>query len=406
MSIARLALCIVGVYSMFLLWAVAQERLSVPFERIDGSGADKFKSPLVLGTVQSALSALTALLYLVLRRKAGDDLRHTLGLGAPSSPPQTARSSAPEKSGNGTANGISNGHAHKKHTEDPNLRYSTSSLLARYAQCALFITAAAPFGFAALSHISYPTMVLGKSCKLVPVMLMNVVLYRRKFAGYKYVVVTMVTAGITAFMYFGDQKKAKGGHGGRGSAASGGAYANLIGTTYLLINLAIDGATNSTQDEIFARYRVNGQQMMLWINLFSTVLTTVIAMIPLPYIPVLHEGPAGQSELDATLAFLQTHPSLLTPLFQFAITGALGQIFIFETLQHFGSLTLVTITLTRKLFTMVLSVVLYKHKLTLGQWAGAAIVFAGISVEAWVKRREVHAKRVIQEKEKAKIKTL
>jgi UDP-galactose transporter B1 len=29
------------------------------------------------------------------------------------------------------------------------------------------------------------------------------------------------------------------------------------------------------------------------------------------------------------------------PLLQFAITGAMGQLFIFETLQHFGSLTLV-----------------------------------------------------------------
>jgi len=69
-------------------------------------------------------------------------------------------------------------------------------------------------------------------------------------------------------------------------------------------------------------------------------------------------------------------------------------------------LTLVTITLTRKLFTMLLSVVVYNHRLTKGQWLGAGVVFAGISVEAWVKRRDVHAKRVIHEKEKAKIKSL
>jgi drug/metabolite transporter (DMT)-like permease len=36
---------------------------------------------------------------------------------------------------------------------------------------------------------------------------------------------------------------------------------------------------------------------------------------------------------------------------------------------------------------MVLSVIIYDHTLTLGQWFGAAIVFAGISVEAWVKRK-------------------
>ena len=46
-----------------------------------------------------------------------------------------------------------------------------------------------------------------------------------------------------------------------------------------------------------------------------------------------------------------------------------------------------TITLTRKLFTMLLSVIVYNHKLTPGQWLGATVVFAGISVEAWVKRK-------------------
>jgi len=36
---------------------------------------------------------------------------------------------------------------------------------------------------------------------------------------------------------------------------------------------------------------------------------------------------------------------------------------------------------------MLLSDVVYNHQLTLGQWLGAAIVFVGISVEAFVKRK-------------------
>lgn len=55
---------------------------------------------------------------------------------------------------------------------------------------------------------------------------------------------------------------------------------------------------------------------------------------------------------------------------------------------------------------MFLSVLVYNHKLAAGQWIGAGIVFAGISVEAWVKGKEIHAKSVAQEKEKAKIKEL
>jgi len=36
---------------------------------------------------------------------------------------------------------------------------------------------------------------------------------------------------------------------------------------------------------------------------------------------------------------------------------------------------------------MLLSVVVYNHRLTLGQWAGAGVVFAGIAVEAFIKRK-------------------
>jgi len=74
---------------------------------------------------------------------------------------------------------------------------------------------------------------------------------------------------------------------------------------------------------------------------------------------------------------------------------------------------------------MILSVIVYNHNLTRGQWAGAAVVFAGIGVEAAAKRKgnprifplplqvtltgcslDIHAKQVAQEKEKARIKSL
>lgn len=53
------------------------------------------------------------------------------------------------------------------------------------------------------------------------------------------------------------------------------------------------------------------------------------------------------------------------------------------------------ITLTRKMFTMILSVVVYNHALTAGQWMGAGTVFAGIGVEAWVKRRGQSMHRLV-----------
>ncbi|KAF7314177.1 hypothetical protein MKEN_00889900 [Mycena kentingensis (nom. inval.)] len=377
MAYIRLALCVSGVYSCFLLWAVAQERLSVPFASLDGKSTQKFKSVMFLGTCQSALSCVSAFLYLLLRRKPNQTTMALLGLENPKH----------EKS--------------EKHPNKPDVRHSRTNLLLRYLQCSVFITSAAPFGFASLSYISYPAMVLGKSCKLVPVMIMNVLLYRRKFAPHKYLVVALVTIGITIFMGLAPSKPGKS-HGGANASTPNG---SLIGLTYLLINLAIDGATNSTQDEIFARHAVTGQQMMLWINLFSTLVTVVLEMLPLPYIPVIHPSDSG-TELSTALTFIAEHPSIKIPLLQFALTGALGQLFIFETLEHFGSLTLTTITLTRKVFTMLLSVMWYGHKLSPTQWFGASVVLAGISVEAFVKKKDVHPKKVVEEKEKAKLKSL
>jgi solute carrier family 35 (UDP-galactose transporter), member B1 len=231
-------------------------------------------------------------------------------------------------------NGSANGHAIKP---QPPSHYARSMLI-RCLQCAVFVSSAAPFGFAALSHISYPTMVLGKSCKLVPVMIMNVLLYRRRFAPHKYLVVALVTIGITAFMGLSDGSSKK--------HKSGNATSSLWGTTLLLINLIIDGATNSTQDEIFSCYKITGQQMMFWLNAWSTLLTSVLLVVPLPPIPVLHPASSaatGVSELQSALAYIRTHPDVVRPLVNFSVTGSLGQLFIFETLQHFGSLTLVSV---------------------------------------------------------------
>lgn len=296
--------------------------VSVPFQSIDGNTTNKFRSAVFLGTCQSALSSISALVYILIRRKSDQTFSEIIGLDTKSLSPVLKANNKQKAAANG-----------RGPASPPR-----SQLLLRFLQCSMFITTAAPFGFAALSYITYPAMVLGKSCKLVPVMLMNVLLYRRKFAPHKYLVVFMVTVGITIFMGFGNETPKKASSGTTSEATP---YANLIGIGYLLINLALDGATNSTQDEIFSQYNVTGQQMMFWINLFCTILTVALSVLPLPYIPVVHPTSGGHSELMDAITFIRSHPSIITPLAQFALTGALGQLFIFETLQHFGSLTLV-----------------------------------------------------------------
>lgn len=62
-------------------------------------------------------------------------------------------------------------------------------------------------------------------------------------------------------------------------------------------------------------------------------------------------------------------------------------IYIVYTIANFGSVILVTVTVTRKMLTMILSVVYYGHSLNPKQWLGVVFVFGGIGYEAWMKQR-------------------
>lgn len=297
------------------------------------------------------------------------------------------------------------------------------------ALVAVVSSLSSPFGYASLAHVDYITFILAKSCKLVPVMLLHVALYRKRYPFYKYAVVALVTAGVAVFTLHqssGSSKKGKKG-------ADGGS--SLYGLMLLAINLLFDGLTNSTQDDIYAKFRpYSGQQMMCALNLLSTALTTAY-LLASPYL--VHSGLGayvgmdGRSagELHDALAFISRHPGVGWDVLAFAACGALGQVFICTsspsspiapfpippspipplcpcprdqrltrgpvmTLATFGSLLLVTVTVTRKMLTMILSVFWFGHRLSGMQWLGVGLVFGGIGMEAELSKREKRAKEM------------
>lgn len=264
-----------------------------------------------------------------------------------------------------------------------------------------------PFGYASLQHVDYITFILAKSCKLLPVMFLHVTLYRKKYPFYKYAVVALVTAGVAIFTLHQSEgsKKKKGAEG-----------SSLYGLMLLGINLLFDGLTNSTQDDIYARFRpYSGKQMMCALNLMSTCLTSCYLLLS-PYLvqtglgALLGMDPKSAGELSEAVSFMQRHPAVARDILGFAACGAMGQVFICAcfcsserqrydannetvmTLSTFGSLLLVTVTVTRKMLTMIISVLWFGHALSAMQWLGVGLVFGGIGIEAELNKREKRAK--------------
>lgn len=259
---------------------------------------------------------------------------------------------------------------------------------------------ASPFGYASLAHIDYLTFILAKSCKLLPVMALHLTIFRKRYPLYKYGVVLLVTLGVATFTLHhpGTSKKVA------ASAAKQPSGSSVWGIFLLSINLLLDGLTNTTQDHIFSSpklyTRFTGPQMMVAQNVLSTFLTATYLLI-MPHLSqsgLLHNllpipiPPSTETELYSAIQFLTRHPEALKHVLGFAACGAVGQLFIFYTLSRFSSLLLVTVTVTRKMLTMLLSVFWFGHSLSSGQWLGIGLVFGGIGAEAIVQRQEKKAK--------------
>lgn len=260
---------------------------------------------------------------------------------------------------------------------------------------------ASPFGYASLKHIDYVTFILAKSCKLLPVMALHITLFGKRYPFYKYAVIASVTAGVAVFTVWNPSTAKKAAK--KGPSAD----ANKVWGLFLLgVNLLFDGLTNTVQDQIFTSFKpFSGAQMMCAQNIMSTLLT-VGYLIVSPYLAGTPIGsyiglsPSGNGELKDALAFVTTYPSVGWDVLGFAACGAVGQVFIFHTLAHFSSLLLVTVTVTRKMLTMLMSVVLFGHHVTLPQWGGVGLVFGGIGAEAWYNRME-KKKKMEEAKKKA-----
>lgn len=346
-SILSLIICVSGIYASFLTWGLLQERITTtPYDtqpstwnnrHSSGEAVEFFRYPIFVNTIQALFAFISGSVYLY----------------------------------------SSTGHY--------SLIPSRAALLP-LALVSITTTLASPFGYASLAHVDYLTFVLAKSCKLLPVMALHITLFNKRYPLSKYLIVLTVTAGVAVFTLYHPPKH------GKPSKSKNASTNSSYGLVLLAVNLLFDGLTNTIQDHIFKsphRYGpVKGPQIMVSSNLLGFLLQISWLLLS-PFIPLhaLNVPATATSDLTDALAFIARHPAVLNDILGFCVAGAIGQLFIFATLERFSSLVLVTVTVTRKMLTMVLSVVWYGKRLTPMQWAGVALVFSGVAAEAWLEKK-------------------
>jgi len=218
----------------------------------------------------------------------------------------------------------------------------------------------------ALRYVSYPTQVLGKSCKMVPVIVGGLVLGGRTFTMAQYAQVAFVTLGVALFNLAADSTK---------SAGSDSAYGLLL----IGLSLVMDAVTGGLQDRVKKTTKAlnprtpnakpSVYESMLYTNLSGTVVALVLAL--------------WTNQLTTGLSACVKHPALARAVLVYALASAVGQNFIYYTITSFDVLVLTTVTTTRKIFSTVYSVFRDpSNKLNPTQWFGCALVFVFLAYDA------------------------
>lgn len=317
-SFVVLIILVCGIYTSFLSWALLQERISTTnFE------GHRFQASHFISALQSLLASGGG--FLLLRY-----LKSHSTTNKPATPV-----------------------------------WPEWSVLRVYLFIALCQAVSNPLAYSALKYVDYLTVLLAKSCKLLPVMAVHILLYRTSFPQYKYYVVALVTLGVTLFSA------------GKGLPTKVTTNQSSIkGVVFLVCALFLDGLYNTTQDALFKKYKraISGPQMMAVLNLFTFIISTFCLL--------------ASNQIFEVMWFAKNAPRVFVDIALYGLCGAIGQIFVFLTLERFGSMVLVTTTVTRKMGSMLLSVALFNHKLTQIQWFGVVLVFAGVGYEALSKLRK------------------
>lgn len=334
---STLVLCVLGLYALFLSWSLLQERINTkPYSYVENE-AVYFKAPLVVNSIQALFASGIGLAYSLVAHAQN--------------PFQVL---------------------HKNHD-------GRRPFLRTFLVMAVASSVSSPIGYLSLKHVDYLAYLLAKSCKLLPVMLVHFVLYRTRFPPHKYLVASMVTGGVVTFTV----AKAGGAGGKYRDSLNDGNTA--LGLAQLLLSMLLDGYTNSTQDQLFraaaSGKRLTGASLMCVLNLMVFVMTAL-------YAAAVHYD----SEVRYAATFVAQYPAVVMDVLLFALFGAVGQVFVFIILEKFDSLVLVTATVTRKMISMILSVVLFGHHLVATQWLGVALVFGGIGYESYAKASTKPAK--------------
>lgn len=215
--------------------------------------------------------------------------------------------------------------------------------------------------YEALKFVNFPMQVLSKSSKILFAMLMGKVVNGSTYPWKKYANALLITAGLAIFKIYDNDSK------GKDKNADVAAAKFTLGAFLLLGYVLCDSFTSNWQQSVFKQHKVNSYQMMLGVNVASCAV--IICSL------------AAQGVIFEASDFMLRHPDCLMHALLMSVFSAVGQLFIYFTIEKFGAVVFASIMTARQLFSIVLSVLSFGHTISAGSMVGLFLVFMALVAE-------------------------
>jgi adenosine 3'-phospho 5'-phosphosulfate transporter B2 len=240
--------------------------------------------------------------------------------------------------------------------------FRSQASLWKYMFMALATVTASVCQYEALKYVSFSVQILGKSCKMLPIMMWGQFVWTTKYRLVDWIVAPLVTAGVIWFMLSGPVQPDH--HDGN----------TWYGILLLAGFVAFDSFTTIFQERLFTEAKTSKYNQMLYINLFAAIISLGTCWIGGEHWP--------WGELEVAFKFFQTHKSAWEHASILSAAAVLAQWFIYSQVQEFGALAFAATMNLRQMASVILSYVIFDHAIKGMQIAGLCIVFTALAMQS------------------------
>jgi len=228
----------------------------------------------------------------------------------------------------------------------------------KYMIVSLSNVAATTCQYEALKYVSFPVQMLGKSFKMMPVMIWGIMLSGKAYTWLDWGTAACVTLGVTEFLMTGN------------ISAPADQGNSLWGLLLLVGFLACDGLTSTMQEKLFKEYKTTKFNQMLYVNACSAGTSFIVLL--------------ASGHLSSCIAFTFAHGEFARDVMLLSTSAAGSQYFIYAQVLEYGALVFAATMNVRQVVSIIVSCIQYHHVITWLQTCGLFLVFAALFSKSYL----------------------